>query len=392
MNTKPTYAVSRRSLLRAIASAPLWHAIPARAIETAADAFDVFDLEAVARGKLPPAHWAYLATGTDSELTLNENTAAFSRWYLRPRRLVDVRAPDLTTKILGESWPSPLALTPLSSQRAFDPEGEVATARAARAGGYRMILSNVASVGVEEVTAACGESVWMQLYATARWDVARAVMRRAEAAGSRIIVLTVDLPTYSNRLTLLRGMRADTRDCTACHGGSPGRDQHLKPMYAGTGLRADEFRASGLTWEFLQRMRDSTHMQILVKGIVTREDAVRCLAAGVDGIIVSNHGGRSDDTGRAAIDSLPEVVAVAGGKVPVLVDSGFRRGTDVLKALALGASAVNIGRPYAWGLAAFGESGVARAMEIIRTELETNMRLVGAPSIADIGPDLVAHA
>jgi isopentenyl diphosphate isomerase/L-lactate dehydrogenase-like FMN-dependent dehydrogenase len=255
-----------------------------------------------------------------------------------------------------------------------------------------MILSNVASVGVEEVTAACGEPVWMQLYATARWDVAHAVMRRAEAAGSRVIVLTVDPPTYSNRLTLLRGMRADSRDCTACHRGSPGRDQHLKPMYAGTGLGADEFRASGLTWEFLQRMRDSTHMRIVVKGIVTREDAARCLAAGVDGIIVSNHGGRSDDTGRAAIDSLPEVVAVAGGKVPVLVDSGFRRGTDVLKALALGASAVNIGRPYAWGLAAFGESGVARAMEIIRTELETNMRLVGAPSIADISPDLVAHA
>jgi len=275
---------------------------------------------------------------------------------------------------------------------AFHPEGEVAVARAAKAKGHLQILSTMTTASVEEVTAARGAPIWYQLYPTAKWAVTEALVRRAEAAGCPALVLTVDLPVISNRETASELARLDERDCDACHE----RDRSTyfrvdrKPMFDGldtSGLR--DLDAPALTWDFIDRLRSVTRMKILLKGIVTREDAKLAVERGADGIIVSNHGGRAEESARGTIDSLPEVVEAVRGRIPILIDSGFRRGTDIFKALALGADAVAIGRPYLWGLAAFGQAGVEAVLDILRKELALAMRLAGVTSIRGITRDYV---
>ena len=203
-----------------------------------------------------------------------------------------------------------------------------------------------------------------------------------------MLLLTVDMPLGPNRETSRRFARHDTRDCRSCHGDSSFASYvRRKPMFDGLDLAGLETEvAARMSWEFVRRLRDLTTMKVVLKGIVTREDAERAVENGVDGIIVSNHGGRSEESGRASIDCLPEAVAAVRGRVPVLVDSGFRRGTDVFKALALGARAVGIGRPYLWGLAAFGQEGVAAVLRILKAELVTAMQTVGTPSLSQITP------
>jgi isopentenyl diphosphate isomerase/L-lactate dehydrogenase-like FMN-dependent dehydrogenase len=312
--------------------------------------------------------------------------------------LVDVSAIDMRTTLFGRTWGTPIVIAPAGSQRAFHPEGELATARAARARDHLQILSTVTSTSVEDVAAARGEPVWYQLYPTSRWDITERLLRRAEGADSPVVVLTVDLPVSSNRLTLTRYIKRDSRDCAQCHtaGTDPYAEQNTsiqrKPMFAGTDLRDEEFDTPTHAWDFVDRLKDATSMKLVLKGIVTREDAERCLERGVDGIIVSNHGGRAEESGRATLDALPEVVAAARGRVPVLVDSGFRRGTDIYKALALGADAVMIGRPYLWGLGAFGQSGVEKVLQILAEELATVMRLAGTPTLRDVGAAAVERA
>ncbi|NIP80297.1 MAG: alpha-hydroxy-acid oxidizing protein, partial [Gemmatimonadetes bacterium] len=220
--------------------------------------------------------------------------------------------------------------------------------------------------------------VWQQLYPTDRWDVAEGVVRRAEAAGCPAIVLTVDLRPGGRRETLERYMRTDPRDCGSCHTGAP------KPMYDGLDMDEVGTFLSPLTWDFVRRLRDLTDRRLLVKGISTAEDAAMCVEHGIDGVVVSNHGGRADDAGVSTIEALPEVVDAVGGRIPVLVDSGFRRGTDVLKAMALGASAVGIGRPYLWGLAAFGQSGVEAVLALLTAEIGVAMQQAGVPSLRNV--------
>ena len=358
-------------------------------------ALDVFDFRVTAERALPPAHYGYIATGVDGDVTLRANREAFGRLYLRPRRLVGVETIDTGTTLLGTKLDTPIVIAPAGSQRAFHPEGELATARAAQAQRHLLILSTVTTTAVEEVAEARGEPVWYQLYPTSRWDVTQKLLARAEAAGCPVVVLTVDLPVSSNRLTLSRFMKRDTRNCQQCH--TTGTDQYgrqntsfsRKPMLAGTDVTDDQFNTPALTWDFVDRLKRATRMQVVLKGIVTAEDALRCVEHGVEGIIVSNHGGRAEESGRATIQSLPEVVRAVRGRVPVLLDSGIRRGTDILKALALGANAVCIGRPYLWGLGAFGQPGVERVLAILRAELETAMRLAGTPTLRDIGPSSV---
>jgi isopentenyl diphosphate isomerase/L-lactate dehydrogenase-like FMN-dependent dehydrogenase len=400
---------SRRAFLGFLAASPLvplfWArggttrgASPIRRLPTAArdtldltelisspdEALNVFDFEAVARAELPPAHYGYLATGVDGDATLRANREGFGKLQLRPRRLVDVSRVDTSLEIFGERWDTPIGIAPCGSQRAFHPQGEAAVARAARSRGHTQILSTVTTTSVEEVVEARGEPVWYQLYPTASWDVTRGLLRRAEGAGCRVVVLTVDLPVISNRETQQRYARADTRDCAKCHQPSYEGFLRRKPMFEGVDMTGVSFDAPHLTWEFLRRLRDETEMRLVVKGIVTREDAERCIEYGADGIIVSNHGGRAEESGRATIESLPEVVGGAEGRIPVLVDSGFRRGNDIIKALALGATAICIGRPYLWGLAAFGQPGVERVLDILRAELILAMKLAGTPSVADL--------
>ena len=357
-------------------------------VASAADALDVFDLEKVARNTLPPAHWGYIQTGVDGEATYHNNRAGLERLYLRARRLVDVSTLDTKVTLLGREWPTPIVVAPAGSQRAFHPEGELATARAAQARNHLQALSTVSSTAVERVNEARGEPVWYQLYATKNWDVTQAVVRRVQRAGCSVLVLTVDLPAGGNRLTLERWKRLDSRDCTACHTAG-GVAPPIKPMYQGTSYRPSDFSAPGMTWEFIARLRDITDMRIVVKGLVTGEDAELALRNGVDGVWVSNHGGRSEDSGRATVDALPEIASVVNKQVPVIVDGGFRRGSDIFKGLARGADAVAIGRPYLWGLGAFGQSGVERVLEMLLYELRMTMKLAGTPTLVDIGPSSI---
>jgi isopentenyl diphosphate isomerase/L-lactate dehydrogenase-like FMN-dependent dehydrogenase len=356
---------------------------------SAETALDVFDLEAAARAALPPAHFGYLATGTDDDATLRANREAFGRYQLRVRRLVDVGTIDLTTTLFGVTYASPLVMAPIGSQRAFHADGELAAARVARARRQVQVLSSVASVSVEEINEARGAPVWYQLYPTNDWEIGRAVMARAERAGCQVVVLTVD-NLGNNRLTEARAHRQDTRPCRACHV-TPGPRYFVnRPMFAGLDMtRATRLSPYDWTWSYVERLKSQTRMRLVLKGLVTREDAERAVASGADGIIVSNHGGRAENSGRGAIECLREVVEGAAGRVPVLVDSGFRRGTDVFKALALGASAVCIGRPYVWGLAGYGQGGVDRTFDLLTRELELVMRQSGTRRIADIDPSYI---
>lgn len=359
--------------------------LPDYLVDSPDDALDVFDFHAVAKHRLPAAHYGYLATGTDGNETLTANRRAFDGVYLRPRRMVDTTVVNLDTTLLGENLSSPILLAPVGSQQAFHADGELATARAARQQGHLQILSNVTSTPIEEVIRARGEPVWFQLYPTRKWSVAKAMLRRAEDAGAKVVVLTVDLNTGSNRVLLGQLARTDNRDCSVCHGDDVELRLTTKPMYAGTGAQLADFDTSGMTWAYLDRLREATSMKIVVKGIVTAEDAKDCVRHGADAVYVSNHGGRAEASGRGSLASLVEVVDAANGRIPVIFDSGIRRGTDVFKALAIGADAVSIGRAYVWGLAAFGEPGVAKVLEMLDSELAMVMGQVGVTSIAGIG-------
>jgi isopentenyl diphosphate isomerase/L-lactate dehydrogenase-like FMN-dependent dehydrogenase len=246
---------------------------------------------------------------------------------------------------------------------------------------------------VEDVIAARGEPVWYQLYPTDQWPVGRALVKRAEAAGCSVLALTIDLQGGSNRETQARGQRRDSRQCSAWLGSSLDNVNAMvarKPMFAGLDIAAvRSAQPLDMSWDFVKRLRDATHMKIILKGIVTSEDAALAVDHGIDGVIVSNHGGRAEESGRATIESLTEVVAGAAGRIPVLVDGGFRRGTDVFKALALGARAVCIGRPCVWGLAAFGQPGVEAVLDIFRRELATILRQTGTVKVSEISRQAV---
>ena len=355
-------------------------------------ALNVFDFEAAAKQTLPPAHWGYMATGVDGDATLHANRTALSRLQIRPRRLIDVTRIDTSTEIFGVKWKTPIIISPVGSQRAFHPQGELATAKAAASRGHLQLLSTVTTTSVEDVTAARGAPVWYQLYPTTKWEITRSMVKRAEAAGSPVIVLTVDLPAGRNTETLERFKRVDSRTCTDCH--QPGLKNRLKrrPMFDGQDLTGlTDYYAPTLTWDFVKRLKDSMKMKLVLKGIVTREDAALCVENGVDGIIVSNHGGRAEESGRSTIECLPEVVEAVGGRIPVLIDGGFRRGTDIFKALALGAKAVCVGRPYIWGLSAFGQPGVEKVLDILRIEFELIMKQAGVTSLDQIKTNYVVQ-
>src|SRR5499426_937901 len=363
-------------------------------IKTPKDAINVFDFEPVARVNIPPAHFGYMASGIDDEVTLRANREGFLKFQLRPRLLVDVSKVDMSTEILGMKYASPIVLAPVGGQRSFHEEGELATARGAKAGNHLQFLSTATSTGVEDVTAARGAPIWYQLYATNKWEVAKAFVTRAEKAGCPAVAVTVDRNGGRNQETLFRLRRTDTRECNACHDRSSLQaNMRTRAMYQGVDLSGlTNTQSSAMTWEFFKRLRDTTQMKIVIKGILAWEDAVTAVDNGIDAIIVSNHGARSEDSGRSTIDALPEIVEAVNGRIPILVDSGFRRGSDIVKALCIGANAVCIGRPYIWGLGAFGQSGVERVLELLRTETYAMMQQVGAPSIKQLVPAMVGRA
>lgn len=414
-------APSRRAFLRFVAGSPLLSLLGLQAcgrgesnpspvsasremvnlLASPEDAINVFDFQAMAEQVLPPAHYGYLATGVNGDETLHANREGLRRLNLRPRRLVDVSDIDMSVELLGERWETPIVLCPIGSQKAFHADGELAAARGSDALGHHQILSTVTTTSVEDVNAARKRPVWYQLYPTSSWDVATRLIERAEGSGCEALVLTVDLPVMSNRETQKRYIRKDPRDCLACHVAGPGDDDPMnsptgwlarKPMFDGLDMSQVAFDTPTMTWDYVQRLRDATQMKVFVKGIVRDDDAQRCLQYGADGIIVSNHGGRANAGGRSTIESLPEVVNAVQGRVPVLVDGGFRRGADILKAMALGADAVCIGRPYIWGMAAFGQAGVERVLDILRAELRIAMQLNGVPSLSQLDRSFVTRS
>ena len=358
-------------------------------IKSPKDAIYVFDFEPVAFKNVPPAHFGYMASGIDDEITLRANRQSFLKYSLRPRRLRDVSKVDASVNLFGTKWKSPIIIAPTGGNKAYHPEGEVAVARAAKAGGYLNVLSSAAASSIEDVIAARQGEVWYQLYATSSLEVAKQVVRRVERAGAPVLEITVDRNGGRNQETFFRLRKLDTRTCSTCHVHGIGSAQE-RPNYDGIDLsQVKSMQSSNMTWDFIKQMRDTTKMKLIIKGILTEEDAKLCLKYGVDGVYVSNHGGRSEDGGRGAIECLPEVAKVIKGKVPILFDSGVRRGSDIFKALTLGATAVCVGRPYLWGLGAFGQAGVEQVMEILYKELTGVMQQMGVKNIGEIVPEMV---
>ncbi len=331
---------------------------------------NVLEFEALARAKLDDESYAFLAGAADDGRTLDRNSRAFHDVQIRTRRLIDVSHIDTSITLLGESLPSPIMLAPVGVQGIFHPEGELASARAAARKGHMFISATLANHPLAEVATAYGRPPWFQLYTTADRKVSAGLLDQANACGCPVCVLTVDVPMLGNRESQRTFL-----------------ERTLPTLSFGNLDPLGGFISPGdpaLTWDIIPWIRQRTDMKLLLKGIVTREDTQLAIEHGVDGIIVSNHGGRQEESDRATIESLPEVVEAVGGpggRVPVIFDSGVRRGTDVFKAIALGASAVAIGRPYIWGLAADGQSGVEQVLDILDAELIHIMRLAGTTSI-----------
>lgn len=359
-------------------------------ITSPAAALDVFDFEETARRKVQQGHWAYVESGVDGDETLRANREGFQHVQLRPRRLRDATHVDMRVTLFGQAYDSPIFLCPTASQKILHPSGELGVAAAAKARNTLQMLSTETSTPVEDVNKMRGQPVWFQLYAPTSWDACQKILERVEAAGCSILLLTVDNNTGRFSETYLRDRPKDLTQCAACHQGEPGSTASERVMYDGIDMKGVGMLNPALDWTWADRIRKFWKGKFIIKGIDTHEDARLAIEHGLDAIHVSNHGGRATETLRSTIEALPEIVAEVKGRVPVFVDSGFRRGTDVFKALALGATAVGVGRPYLWGLGSFGQAGVDRVIEILQGELKLAMGNCGTPTLADINREYVA--
>lgn len=352
-----------------------------------------FEYERMAAERLPSMAYDYFASGAHDELTLAANRIAFERLRLRPHVMRDVTRRDASTSVLGRAHPLPVIAAPMAFQRLAHPDGELALARATAARGLTMTLSTLATTSLEDVTAASSVPGWFQLYVYRDRALTRSLVERAETAGYEALVLTVDAPLLGRRERDARNAFALPPGLVAANLPPDGpRDLEAAPDESGLFRYFASLMDPGVTWDDVAWLRSVTRLPILVKGILRGDDAVLAIEAGAAAVIVSNHGGRQLDTAIATIDALPEVVAALTPHpgVDVLVDGGIRRGTDVVKALALGARAVLLGRPLLWGLAVNGEDGAGHVLDLLAAELDLAMALCGARSLADLTPDLIA--
>jgi len=352
-------------------------------IDSPKDAINVWDFERVAHANNLPQHWAYLHMGVDDFETRRANREGFMRLQLRPRRMgPDATKLDTAVSFFGRRWNTPLFLCPVAALEAYHTEGESGAARAAKARGILQIQSNQSSQSYEQIMEARGEPHWFQNYASPDWTRNKKLLDRVAKAGCPVLVWTVDLLGGSNRELSRRTLGSEEYNrplCQNCHNHKEG---YQRPM--ARGLEGPPGPRPPFDTDYIKRLKDATPMKVVVKGIVTREEAERAVEAGADGIYVSNHGGRAENSGRATIDSLPEVVAAVKGRVPVFLDSGVRRGADIFKGLALGATAVGIGRPYVWGLGGFGQDGVDKVIDILLDEFTMVMRQTRTLKISEI--------
>jgi 4-hydroxymandelate oxidase len=356
----------------------------------AARPINLYAYRDAARERLPQMAYDYYAGGAHDEITLRANHDAYDRLRLRYRVLRDISTRDLATTVLGHRLDVPFYVAPTAFHRMAHPDGECGTARAAGTMGTAMMLSTLATTSIEDVTAAATGPVWFQLYVYRDREATRSLVQRAADAGCTALVLTVDAQIWGvrerdvrNGFQLPEGLSIE--NLTAA-------DKGFFPESEGSGLAAyvrDLFDRT-LSWSDLDWLCNIAEMPVLVKGVVRGDDAARAVEHGAAGVVVSNHGGRQLDTSLASIEALPEVVAAVDEQAAVFVDGGIRRGTDVLKALALGADAVGVGRPILWGLAVDGEAGARHVLELLREELDLAMALCGCATLEDVTPDLVA--
>lgn len=334
---------------------------------------NVFDFEKLSRKIMGEDAMLYLNGGADDLKTVKLNSEAYQEIQIRARRLIDVTNVSTSVKLFGQTLENPIILSPVGFQKFFHADGEIASAKASVKKKHQMIVSSVSNYSVNEIADQSQAKLWFQLYPTVDRKVTKKLLERAERAGCKVCVLTVDSPVLGNRersgTTLSKLMEANV----------------LKMgNYEGILPDGTTFEDAGMTWEIIEWLRANCDMKIVLKGIVTREDAALSIKHNVDGIIVSNHGGRQLESLRSTIECLPEIVEEINGKIPILIDGGIRRGTDIFKALALGATAVCIGRPYCWGLGALGQQGVEMVLDILKAELIRDMKLAGTASIEKI--------
>lgn len=355
-----------------------------------ADWVNLFELEERALARLGPVARDYYAAGAEDGVTLRRNRAAFEELSLAYRVLVDVAERDLAVELLGRRIALPVLAAPTAFQRMAHPEGERAAARAAGEAGTVFVLSTLSNTSIEDVARAATGPLWFQLYVYRDREATRDLVRRAEEAGCEALVLTVDAPIWGRREPDIRNRFALPADLRVENLTAAGM-QDLPAEATGSGLAAyiASFLDPSLTWADLEWLCGVARVPVLVKGIVRADDAGRALGHGAAGVVVSNHGGRQLDTAPATIEVLPEIAAAVDGRGALLLDGGVRRGTDVVKALALGADAVLVGRPVLWGLAVGGAEGVARMFAALRHELDVALGLCGARSPAELRPDLV---
>ncbi|HTJ44466.1 MAG TPA: alpha-hydroxy acid oxidase [Kofleriaceae bacterium] len=357
----------------------------------ALETLSIADLERLAEARLTPMAWAYYASGADDERTLARNEAAWRERALHYRVLVDVAQRDLATTALGSRIAMPVIVAPTAFHRLACGDGELATVAAAGDAGTIFTLSTLSNTRVEEVVAAASGPVWFQLYVYKDRGATEALVRRVEAAGAKALVLTVDAPLLGRRERDVKNRFALPPELGCVNLTAEGY-ANVGGQIAESGLAA--YFASlldpSLNWRDVSWLRSITTLPIVVKGLVRADDAQRAIDHGAAAIVVSNHGGRQLDTSPATAEVLAPIADVVADRAELFVDGGIRRGTDVVKALALGARAVLVGRPILWGLAAAGRDGVAAALAILRRELDLAMALCGAPAIAAITRDLVA--
>ena len=346
---------------------------------------NLFEFEALAKERLPKEEYDYIAGGATDEISVDRNRRAFESWALRPRVLRDVSVLDLSTTVLGTKVSLPVLLAPCGGHKKAHPEGEFATYRAAAACGTILAVSANASASFEELAKAATGHLWLQLYSFHDREMTKSWLKRAKEAGYEAVCVTLDSQWPPKRERNIRNNYRSTRGVNY---------PKVAPEIANAprSSRAGEGADPAATWKDLEWIKSETDLPIVAKGIMTGEDVELCAEAGADSVIVSNHGGRHLDNTWATIEVLSEAVAAAKGKMEILLDGGIRRGADVVKALALGARAVFIGRPLFWGLAVEGEQGVIRVLDILREEIEITMAKCGRPTIASIDSTVVVKA